>query len=91
MTTSRIFSVKSNAARAIKLHGIKRDDLIAVSRRWCFEIPSETALQSSTEPATAAINGIPVERARPTLQRSPASPLRGPTSRLNGVVMTAWW
>jgi hypothetical protein len=33
---------------------LKRDDLIAVSGGWCFNIPSETAPQSSTEPATAA-------------------------------------
>jgi Protein of unknown function (DUF3489) len=58
---SRIFSVKSNAARAAKPYGIKRDDLIAVSGGWCFNIPSETAPQSPTEPATAAVETTATE------------------------------
>jgi Protein of unknown function (DUF3489) len=58
---SQIFGVKSNAARAAAKYGIKRDDLIAVSGGWCFNIPSETAPQSPTEPATEAVNGANVE------------------------------
>jgi Protein of unknown function (DUF3489) len=34
-----------------------------VSGGWCFNIPSETATQSSTEPATEAVNGAHVETA----------------------------
>jgi Protein of unknown function (DUF3489) len=54
---SQIFGAKSNAARAAKRYGIKRDDLIAVSGGWYFELPDEAATQSPTEPATEAIDG----------------------------------
>jgi hypothetical protein len=53
---SKIYGVKSNAARAAKSYGLKRDDLIAVSGGWLFNIPNETAPQSSTEPATEAVD-----------------------------------
>jgi hypothetical protein len=37
---SKTYNVKSNAARAAAKYGIKRDELIAVSGGWCFNIPS---------------------------------------------------
>jgi hypothetical protein len=85
---SQIFGVKSNAARAAKRYGVARDQLIAVSGGWCFEIPSETAPQFNTEPATGAIDSAHVETHRPTAQRLLASPLRRTTRRLNGVATT---
>ena len=64
---SQIFGVKSNAARAAAKHGIKRDQLIAVSGGWC---PSETAPQSPTEPATEGRQRRPCRARRPTAWRS---------------------
>jgi hypothetical protein len=72
MTTSQIYGVKSNAARAAAKHGIKRDDLIAASGGWCFNIPSETSPQSPVEPATEAVNGAHVDET-PAAAGTPAS------------------
>jgi hypothetical protein len=66
---SKIYGVKSNAARAAKPYGLTRADLIAVSGGWCFNVPSETAPQSPVEPATEAV-ALPETAAEPV---TPAS------------------
>jgi hypothetical protein len=38
---SKVYSVKSNAARAAKAHGLTRENLIAVSGGWQFALPGE--------------------------------------------------
>jgi hypothetical protein len=76
MITSKIYGVKSNAARAAQTYGLTRADLIAVSGGWCFNILSETSPQSSTERATEAFDVAHVEtRANGvTLASEPAAP-----------------
>jgi hypothetical protein len=65
---SKIYGVKSNAARAAQAHGLTRADLIAVSGGWCFNIPSECPLQQRS-----AIDG-----AGETLTSEPAVPADEP-------------
>jgi hypothetical protein len=59
---SKIYGVKSNAARAAKIYGLTRTDLIAVSGGWLFNIPSETAPQSPTKAATEAVETGPTAK-----------------------------
>ena len=77
---SKTYNVKSNAARAAAKYGIKRDELIAVSGGWLFNIPSDTAPQSPTEPATAAVDGAAtdVPANGEALTSAPAAPADEP-------------
>src|SRR5579859_6427308 len=87
MSLSKVYSVKSNAARAAKGYGIERSALIEVPGGWAFEMPGvgtllpsgQSAPEAHTEPVTAPAPEVPavVETATSEAAPEPATVPKG--------------